>query len=197
MLVAVDSVRAERGLSTSIPHRPWRLYQIDLLDSRVRAVLVYEVPMARTEQADPTPFDPKPDREQATPSHPPDFVSFPTNSVAKEDLLSIRPDLEGQIQALDDNDLFRIANKVGDALSESYWTALPIILASYLGVPEQEDVIDDVPSEADVSHHRDDWETEALKDIDLIPPLDLTGRDADNKLEDGGDAEPPDLTGQI
>jgi hypothetical protein len=64
------------------------------------------------------------------------FSAFPTNWVAKADLLSVRPDLKRRIQALDDDDLSTIADTVGDALTESYWIALPIILAAYLGVPE-------------------------------------------------------------
>ncbi len=58
--------------------------------------------------------------------------SFPTNSVAKEDLLYCRPDLERAIEALADSDIERIANKVGDALQEDYWSALGIVLANYL-----------------------------------------------------------------
>jgi len=65
--------------------------------------------------------------------------SFPTNSVAREDLLYIRPDLKREIAALDDDDIAKIADKVGDALSEEYWSALGIILASYLGVSESDE----------------------------------------------------------
>ena len=39
--------------------------------------------------------------------------SFPTNSVAKEDLLYCRSDLELQIESLADSDIERIANQVG------------------------------------------------------------------------------------
>ncbi|MHB8629596.1 MAG: hypothetical protein ACYDBJ_24245 [Aggregatilineales bacterium] len=70
------------------------------------------------------------------------LIAVPTNWVAKEDLLSVRPDLKRRIQALTENDLSAIADKVGDALSESYWIALPIILASYLGVAEVADYED-------------------------------------------------------
>lgn len=61
--------------------------------------------------------------------------SFPTNSVAKEDLLYCRPDLERQIETLDDSDVERIANKVGEALQETYWMALNIVLSNYLQLP--------------------------------------------------------------
>ena len=65
--------------------------------------------------------------------------SFPTNSVAKEDLLFCRPDLEQEIEALAESDIERIANKVEDALQENYWTALGIVLANYLQVHEIND----------------------------------------------------------
>src|SRR5258708_7346290 len=62
--------------------------------------------------------------------------SFPTNSVAKEDLLYCRPDLKQQIEALNDSDVERIASKVGETLQEQYWMALKILLAAHLNVPE-------------------------------------------------------------
>ena len=99
------------------------------------------------------------------------FTAVPTNWVAKEDLLSIRPDLASQIGMLDDNDLAEIADKVGDALSESYWIALPIILASYLGVPELDDDVDDMPPDEPYRGPHWDWETEAQRDLDRLPPL--------------------------
>ncbi len=72
--------------------------------------------------------------------------SFPTNSVAKEDLLYCRPDLGQEIEALAESDIERIANKVGDALQENYWTALGIVLANYLQVHEINDIdIEDDP----------------------------------------------------
>ena len=66
--------------------------------------------------------------------------SFPTNSVAKEDLVYCRPDLEKQIEALTDSDIEKIASKVGEALQEEYWIALNIILAAHLNVADTGDV---------------------------------------------------------
>lgn len=103
-------------------------------------------------------------------------LSFPTNWVAKEDLLSIRPDLAAQIQALDETALAKIADKVGDALSETYWITLPIILASYLGVSALGMNVDDTPTdEPDLSPHWE-WSTEARRELDRLPPL-MTGVD--------------------
>src|SRR5260221_12443015 len=45
--------------------------------------------------------------------------SFPTNSVAKEDLLFCRPDLEQEIEALADSDVQRIANRVERPIQEA------------------------------------------------------------------------------
>lgn len=66
-------------------------------------------------------------------------LSFPTNSVAKEDLLFCRPDLEPEIERLADSDVERIANRVGEAIQEAYWMALGIMLDDYLQVPEETD----------------------------------------------------------
>ncbi len=66
--------------------------------------------------------------------------SFPTNCVAKEDLLYCRPDLEPEIEALADSDVERIADKVGEAIQDAYWMALGIVLADYLHVPEDDDM---------------------------------------------------------
>ena len=60
---------------------------------------------------------------------------------------------------------------MGDALSESYWIALPIILASYLGVPELEDNVDDTPADDPYHGPRWEWETEARREFDRLPPL--------------------------
>ena len=58
---------------------------------------------------------------------------FPINWVGKEDLIKCCPELEEQIQLLDASDIANIASKVGDALQESYWMALKIVLLAYLG----------------------------------------------------------------
>ena len=58
---------------------------------------------------------------------------FPISWVSKEDLISCCPELEKQIQLLDASDIANIASKVGEALQESYWLALEIVLPAYLG----------------------------------------------------------------
>ena len=59
--------------------------------------------------------------------------SIPVCWVSKEDLLSCRPDLSQQIVGLDTNDMASIADKLGDALQETYWLALEIVLTDFLG----------------------------------------------------------------
>src|SRR5260221_14649466 len=67
---------------------------------------------------------------------------FPTNFVSKEDLLFTRPDLETKILMLSDADVANIADKVGDALQETYWIAVGVVLANYLGVSQVADTED-------------------------------------------------------
>ncbi len=76
--------------------------------------------------------------------------SFPTNSVAKEDLLYCRPDLKQQIEALTDSEVEKIAGKVGEVLQEEYWMAVKILLAAHLNVPEIDD--DDIYGEAESNY---------------------------------------------
>ena len=54
--------------------------------------------------------------------------------VSREDLVNCCPELKEQIKSLDNSDIANIAYKVGDALQESYWMALEIILTGYLGI---------------------------------------------------------------
>jgi hypothetical protein len=56
----------------------------------------------------------------------------PTNWVCKADLISCRPHLEEKITSFDDGDVQIIADKIGDALQETYWLAMGIILDDYL-----------------------------------------------------------------
>ena len=56
---------------------------------------------------------------------------IPTNWVCKTDLIHCRPDLEEKIAALDDGDIEHFADKIGDALQETYWLAMEIILAEF------------------------------------------------------------------
>jgi hypothetical protein len=57
---------------------------------------------------------------------------IPTNYVSKDDLLYSRPDLREKIAALNTSDIEIIADKIGDALQETYWLAVDIILEDYL-----------------------------------------------------------------
>ena len=59
--------------------------------------------------------------------------AVPTNWVHKDDLVYCRPDLAEQITALDKSAVTYIAGKIGDALQETYWMAMGIILDDYLG----------------------------------------------------------------
>ncbi len=63
----------------------------------------------------------------------------PISWVSKQDLLLCRPDLKEQVEALDGGDVGIIADKIGDALQETYWLAMNIVLADYLGVEEAPD----------------------------------------------------------
>jgi hypothetical protein len=61
-----------------------------------------------------------------------DYYYKPTNGVAKEDLLSERPDLAAKIETADEIDLIDyVADKVGDALQEMYWVAVSDALDEY------------------------------------------------------------------
>ena len=59
---------------------------------------------------------------------------YPIAWVSREDLVNCCPELKEQIKSLDNSDIANIAYKVGDALQESYWMALEIILTGYLGI---------------------------------------------------------------
>ncbi len=68
-----------------------------------------------------------------------DQQSVPVCWVGKEDMLSCRPDLTERVADLDADDLARIADKLGDALQDSYWMALEIILTDYFGSENDDD----------------------------------------------------------
>jgi len=79
----------------------------------------------------------------------------------------------------------KIADKVGDALAETYWIALKIILVPYLRIPELDDEGDEEPSDIWMGRTVwDDWETQAQKDLDRLPPL-ITGQGDTDKSEPG------------
>lgn len=63
--------------------------------------------------------------------------AFPTNWVSKEDLLYCRPDLKAQIEAMSEGEVDMIAGKIGEALQETYWSAMDIVLTHYTGIEEQ------------------------------------------------------------
>jgi len=73
-------------------------------------------------------------------------TSIPVCSLSKEDLLSARPDLEDIIAAMTIAEVDRLADKLSDALMETYWMALDIILDDEFGeMPEIDD--DDMSDE--------------------------------------------------
>ncbi len=75
---------------------------------------------------------------------------IPTNWVHKDDLVYCRPELAEKIKALDASEVQYIAGKIGDALQETYWMAMGIILDDYLS------------SEDTISDEDDDEEDEQL-----------------------------------
>ena len=54
--------------------------------------------------------------------------------VSREDLVDCCPEQKDQIKSLDNSDIALIADKLGDALQESYWKALEITLTGYQGI---------------------------------------------------------------
>ena len=55
--------------------------------------------------------------------------SWVVNAIAKEDLKDYLN--EQEIENLTDNDMVRIAEKLGDALMDDYWWSLSVILNEY------------------------------------------------------------------
>lgn len=52
--------------------------------------------------------------------------------LSREDLLYCRPDLENEIEALDDAQLIELASQVSDALQEAHHLTMFTILSDYL-----------------------------------------------------------------
>ena len=65
---------------------------------------------------------------------------IPTNWVCKADLLACRPDLKEQIEAFDEDELVEyMAEKIGDALQETYWLAIDITLTQFFGIEKPDE----------------------------------------------------------
>ena len=56
---------------------------------------------------------------------------IPISWLCKDDLINCRPDLASQIEAIPQQDVAYIADKVGDSLQDTYWLAVSIILNSF------------------------------------------------------------------
>ncbi len=72
--------------------------------------------------------------------------TFPVSSLSKEDLLFARPDLKDEIATLSPSDMQRLAEKVGDALQDTYWDVVGIVLDRHFPERDEEaDAPDDTP----------------------------------------------------
>jgi len=56
--------------------------------------------------------------------------------VSRQDFRNCRPDLRDRINALDETDMQYIADRIGDALQDTYWLAMSVMLSQYLGIPD-------------------------------------------------------------
>lgn len=54
--------------------------------------------------------------------------SYLVASFTKEDLIDMFPEYGSCVEAMSDNELFRIADKASDAIQETYWVALQTLL---------------------------------------------------------------------
>ena len=64
---------------------------------------------------------------------------IPANWVSREDLLHCCPDLEERIRAMKPDEIATVADKVGDALQDTYWLAMDIVLRDYFGDDQEGD----------------------------------------------------------
>ena len=64
--------------------------------------------------------------------------SHPTNSISKEDLIYARPDLEDKIEALSNDQMWGIADRVGEIIKDEYWSALDSVLNRIFGIESEE-----------------------------------------------------------
>jgi hypothetical protein len=60
---------------------------------------------------------------------------IPIGWVSRTDLLACRPELSDRIATLSEAQMAMIANQIGDALQDTYQTALEIVLLRALGLP--------------------------------------------------------------
>ena len=51
--------------------------------------------------------------------------------MSRADLIRCRPDQKERLEILDDSEVACIAEEIGDALQETYWMVMEIILADY------------------------------------------------------------------
>ncbi len=73
---------------------------------------------------------------ESNPQHPEPLIvpgdhPIPTNWITKQDLAYCRPQLAAKIRRLQVEDMQWIATKVGDAVLETYWVAMGVILDEY------------------------------------------------------------------
>ena len=68
-----------------------------------------------------------------TEHEPKPLRAFPTNWVAREDLIATRPDLAETLAALEDSEVEDIAGQIGERLAETYWLAMDILLSLRYG----------------------------------------------------------------
>jgi len=73
--------------------------------------------------------------------------SYPTNSISKEDLIYSRPDLEDKIEALSDDKMRGIADRVGEIIKDEYWAAVHSVLDRAFDLNEEEMDEDEEPHE--------------------------------------------------
>lgn len=59
-------------------------------------------------------------------------TSFPTNHISREDLTSVDPTRKAAIDALTESDMGAIANEIGEAVNDMFWTAAAIVLDRHL-----------------------------------------------------------------
>jgi hypothetical protein len=74
-------------------------------------------------------------------------IPIPVSWIAKEDLRSVRPELADQIKTLSAAQMAYIADKVGDALQDTYWIAVEIVLDRYFADTEAD--ISEQPTDPD------------------------------------------------